>query len=143
MEIAASIGGGEEKVKGVRGKREAEEQQWKDRKELNGIHVRPTAGNAVIMYNLIATGHMQGMTDPAARVAAAAVLRGEKWVAEVRFLNKLNDIDAWNKAAHENIEQSALGKSGMNWKPAKLKHGQVPHQDVAALMQMAQGRFPT
>ena len=46
--------------------------QWK------GVHVRPAAGDALVLYNLLASGHREGAVDMVAKVGAAPVLRGEK-----------------------------------------------------------------
>jgi hypothetical protein len=84
-----------------------------------GVTVLPAAGNAVLMYNLVASGHMEGRVDEAAWVGAAPVVRGEKWVAEVRFVNRLDKADEWNKAARERA--ATLGGSGKNWKPVNYR----------------------
>mmetsp|Transcript_7102 Transcript_7102/g.11305 ORF Transcript_7102/g.11305 Transcript_7102/m.11305 type:complete len:570 (+) Transcript_7102:312-2021(+) len=110
---------------------------------MKGIDVKPFSGNAVLMYNLVATGHMLGQVDESARIAASPVVRGEKWVAEVRFLNRLDTVDEWNKAAREKASEIAAGSHGLNWKAAKMKHGPKPSQLPDIAMQLQMGRLPT
>ena len=110
-----------------------------------GLLVRPAAGDAVFIYNLVATGHWKGETDSEARVGALPVVRGEKWVAEVRFANRLDRIDEWNKAARQQaalLAARGMYGGGMNWRPLKVKHGEAPQrmEDVATQLQL--GRVP-
>jgi len=35
--------------------------------------------------------------------------RNTQWVAEVRFLNRLDTVDEWNKAAREKASEIAAG----------------------------------
>ena len=73
------------------------------------------------------------------------MVRGEKWVAEVRFANRLDRIDEWNKAARQQaalLAARGMSGGGMNWRPLKVKHGEAPQrmEDVATQLQL--GRVP-
>jgi len=53
-----------------------------------GLKLKPKKGRAVMFYNLLEDGHMDGATDPWSLHSGCDVLHGEKWIANQWIHNK-------------------------------------------------------
>eukprot|EP01116_Phalansterium_solitarium_P021799 TRINITY_DN6940_c0_g1_i1.p1 TRINITY_DN6940_c0_g1~~TRINITY_DN6940_c0_g1_i1.p1 ORF type:complete len:408 (-),score=139.30 TRINITY_DN6940_c0_g1_i1:226-1362(-) len=53
-----------------------------------GVIIKPTRGSAVLWYNLLADGHMEGALDDMTLHGGCNVIRGEKWGANKWIRNK-------------------------------------------------------
>jgi len=72
----------------------AGENGWKEDDNImwssceKGYKIKPEKGTAILWYNLMAEGHMEGEIDPYSLHAGCDVVKGEKWSANKWIYNK-------------------------------------------------------
>eukprot|EP01116_Phalansterium_solitarium_P006419 TRINITY_DN18717_c0_g1_i1.p1 TRINITY_DN18717_c0_g1~~TRINITY_DN18717_c0_g1_i1.p1 ORF type:complete len:386 (-),score=52.72 TRINITY_DN18717_c0_g1_i1:141-1298(-) len=59
------------------------------------LSIKPRKGSAIMFYNLLEKGHMQGATDPMSLHTGCDVLKGEKFAANQWIRNKIVDGIMW------------------------------------------------
>lgn len=74
---------------------------WKDGEPIDyttcsrGYLVSPEKGTAILWYNLLAEGHMDGVVDRYSLHSGCDVKKGEKWSANKWIYNKKHNGKLW------------------------------------------------